>query len=259
MKLSLSTNWLNRKFERGEEIADKALELGFEELELGFHTTDQQVKGFKARLDKIPVGSVHAFCPVPISAPGGYPELYALASFEEEERKMAHFQIVKNIRFAAEMGADALVLHTGRIKRMGLKFFTRRRIKKMSEIFKSEVDALIPELEKNRVTLGIENMPYLEGFPNKDEIEPYLGDWVKGWFDIGHDFVHPGYRGDIVGVHINDSQGGDDHLAPGMGKVDFAAQKPIMEKARHLVFEPNVEITEKELLKGMDLIRKILT
>ena len=80
MRLSLSTNWCNRRMESGEEIADKAMELGFQELELGYHTTLFQVKGFKARLDQIPVGSIHAFCPVPISAPQGYPELYSLAS-----------------------------------------------------------------------------------------------------------------------------------------------------------------------------------
>jgi hypothetical protein len=73
MKLSLSTNWCNRRIDDGREIAEKALELGFEELELGFHTTARQVAGFKAMLGHIPVGSVHAFCPVPLSAPQGYP------------------------------------------------------------------------------------------------------------------------------------------------------------------------------------------
>ena len=84
MKLSLSTNWCNRRIDDGREIAEKALELGFEELELGFHTTAQQVIGFKAMLDKIPVGSVHAFCPVPLSAPHGYPELDQLATLDDE-------------------------------------------------------------------------------------------------------------------------------------------------------------------------------
>ena len=37
--------------ESGEEIADKAMERGFQELELGYHTTLFQVKGFKARLE----------------------------------------------------------------------------------------------------------------------------------------------------------------------------------------------------------------
>ena len=73
MRFALSTNWCNRRIESGEEIADMASSLGFDELELGFNTTALQVKGFKSRLDRMPVGSVHAFCPVPISAPCGYP------------------------------------------------------------------------------------------------------------------------------------------------------------------------------------------
>ena len=222
MKLSLSTNWCNRRIESGEEIADKAMELGFEELELGFHTTQAQVKGFKARLDQIPVGSVHAFCPVPISAPQGYPELYTLASFDEEDRKMAKLQIGRNIKFAAEMGADTVVLHAGRIgfgsffdridtaklkevfkacdhhvdekpyQKLCARASKRRqaRGRKMLDIFMKELDALIPDLEKYNVTLALENLPYFEGFPLPDELQAILakgfGGHVKGWFDTGH-------------------------------------------------------------------------
>ena len=89
MKLSLSTNWCNRRLESGEEIAAKALELGFAELELGFHTTLFQVQGFKKMRDQIPVGSVHAFCPVPISAPQGYPELYSFHRTSSPRRSAA--------------------------------------------------------------------------------------------------------------------------------------------------------------------------
>ena len=45
MKFSLSTNWCNRRFEFGEEIADKAMELGFDGLELGFHTAGCRIQG----------------------------------------------------------------------------------------------------------------------------------------------------------------------------------------------------------------------
>ena len=105
MKLSLSTNWCNRRFESGEEIVDKALELGFSSLELGFHTTSLQVKGIRRRLGEMPVGSVHAFCPVPISAPQGYPELYSLAAFPKADRDLARAFIVKNLEFTASIGA----------------------------------------------------------------------------------------------------------------------------------------------------------
>ena len=278
MKFSLSTNWCNRRISSGEEIADKAMELGFEELELGFHTTQEQVKGFKARLDQIPVGSVHAFCPVPISAPQGYPELYPLASLDENDRAIARVHVKKNIEFAAEMGADAVVLHAGRVMCRG--FFRRwdlkRRVKRGQRLvtaFKRELEQMVPVLEKNKVTLGLENLPYLEGFPAEWEMKDLVGDWVKPWLDTGHDFVRrvsqwtvsPLTSGEDaasplmqpVGMHISDSQGGDDHLPPGEGRVDFPMLKTFAENARHVVFEPAANVREAALRKGIEHLKKL--
>ena len=275
MKLSLSTNWCNRRIGSGEEIADTAMSLGFGELELGFHTTQEQVKGFKHRLGQIPVGSIHAFCPVPISAPQGYPELYSLASFDEDARAIARIHVRKNVEFAAEMGADALVLHAGRVMCCGFlrRWDMKRRVKrgrKLVEVFKRELEQIVPVLEKNKVTLGLENLPYLEGFPAEWEMKDLVGDWVRPWLDTGHDFVrrtnqwnvpssslipHPSSLNPI-GLHVNDSQGGDDHLPPGEGKVDFAALKPIAENARHVVFEPAPNVREDALLRGIEHLKK---
>ena len=280
MRFSLSTNWCNRRLKTGEEIADKAMELGFEELELGFHTTQEQVKGFKVRLDQIPVGSVHAFCPVPISAPQGYPELYPLASLDENERGLARVHVKKNIEFAAEMGADAVVLHAGRVMCRG--FFRRwdlrrrvRRGRKLVEVFKRELERTIPILEKNKVTLGLENLPYLEGFPAEWEMKDLVGEWVRPWLDTGHDFVRrvnhwvdaaskilPEDVGpqtsDLspIGLHISDSNGGDDHLPPGGGRVDFPMLKTFAENARHVVFEPAANVREAALRKGIEHLKK---
>ena len=273
VKFSLSTNWCNRRIESGEEIAKLAASLGFDEIELGYNTTDEQANGFKKSLDVIPVGSVHAFCPVPLSAPQGYPELYQLASFDEEGRKMAHFQVVRNIRFAAEVGADAVVLHMGRVKCRGLisRLDARRRVRrgrKMLDVARREIDALIPELESCKVTLALENLPYLEGFPAEWEIGEIAGEWVRPWLDTGHDFVRAenGWKGlcearmsapQPVGLHISDSLGGDDHLPPGKGKVDFAALKDVASGARHLVFEPNSEVTGDELRAGLEHLKTL--
>ena len=279
MKLSLSTNWCNRRIESGEEIADKAMELGFEELELGFHTTQVQVKGFKARLDQIPIGSVHAFCPVPISAPQGYPELYPLASLDENDRAIARVHVKKNIEVAAAMGADAVVLHAGRVMCRGFfhRWDLKRRVKrgqKLVSAFQRELEQMVPVLEKNKVTLGLENLPYLEGFPAEWEMKDLVGDWVRPWLDTGHDFVRrinrwPSDAQDILslqpstsnlqpfGMHISDSQGGDDHLPPGEGRVDFPMLKTFAENARHVVFEPAANVREAALKKGIAHLRKL--
>ena len=296
MKFSLSTNWCNLRMESGEEIAEKAGELGFDGLELGFHTTELQVEGFRRRLDVMPVRSVHAFCPVPISAPQGYPELYQLASFDAEARKMAQIMIKRNIAFAADMGATALVLHAGRVpceppfaavlpKALRERLRRRKRTERgrvMIDILRKELETLVPELEKFQVRLGLENLPYLEGFPNLAEVSSVCGDWVRPWLDTGHWYAleveasrvarrtmkvtdhctasdsrafhdfHP------LGIHLNDSNGGDDHLPPGEGKIDFALFKPMMEAAAdHLVLEPNASVTEDRLREALKFLKSI--
>lgn len=278
MRFSLSTNWCNRRIESGREIAEMARKLGFDELELGFHTTAVQAKEIAALRDTIPVGSIHAFCPVPISAPQGYPELYLLADFDDETRKMAQIHVRRNIFFAAETGADTVVLHAGRVMCRGFlrRWDMKRRVKrgqKMLDVFKKELESLVPVLEQTKVTLALENLPYLEGFPAEWEIGELVGDRVKPWLDTGHDYVRQtkGWRNGLsvsgkdsafpflqpVGLHVSDSLGDDDHLAPGAGKVDFAALGDVARQARHLVFEPNPGVTEEELKKGLAFIRDL--
>ncbi len=306
MKLSLSTNWCNRRLASGEEIADAALALGFEELELGYHTTLAQVAGFKARRDEIPVGSVHAFCPVPVSAPQGYPELYSLASLNADARALARIHVVRNVEFAAEMGADAVVLHAGRVAFSGLFRVLdssvlrrilaangndtaakpyRRTLAKAKElrlkhgqrhldVFKREIDALIPVLEKNGVTLALENLPYYEGFPCEEELAALCAAFasapLRGWFDTGHDRVRRMYRWHegatpsaeearhFAGMHLNDVVDfTDDHFEPGGGKVDFAALRDFAANVKHVVFEPSASVSEEDLRAGVALIRNL--
>lgn len=306
MKWSLSTNWLARRVESGEEIAERASAMGFDEMELGFHTTVEQAAGFRRRLDLIRVGSVHAFCPVPISAPQGHPELYSLASFDEDARALARFHVKKNIEFAASIGADTVVLHAGRVSfstflrrgfdsgtlraalssakgdlsdRRYAKLLARaRRIRtergaRLLPLFRKELDALLPDLERCGVTLALENLPYLEGFPDESETKSICdalpGAPVKGWFDTGHDRVREmhGWTSSerperdalhFAGMHLNDVVDyNDDHLAPGEGKVDFAALAPLARAVGHVVFEPHSHVGEESLAKGLEYMKSL--
>ena len=254
-----------------------AQSLGFDALELGFCTTAEQVAGFKARLDRMPVGSIHAFCPVPLSAPQGHPELYQFACLDDAARALARVHVRKNVEFAAEIGASAVVLHAGRVMCRGFlrgRDMARRvrRGRKLVDVFRKELDMFVPHLEKHGVVLGLENLPYLEGFPAEWELADLCGEWVRPWLDTGHDFVREtnawksplrkaGVAVDAVpapvGLHINDSTGGDDHLPPGEGKVDFAALREIAAQSRHLVLEPSPEVSAERLAAGLSHLKRL--
>lgn len=311
MKFALSTNWCNRKYSSGEEIADKALELGFAALELGFNTTQDQLAGFLKRSDRIPVESVHAFCPVPLSAPDGSPELYSLASPDENERAMARIYLLKTIDTASDLGAKSIVLHAGRIPLA--TFFSKKRdshllretliaakgdtlnpkyrkvlnsalsvrnkrAAKITDIFLRELEAIESVLEKRSLALALENLPFLEGYPNEVEtlniVTRLSGSRVFAWYDTGHHRVREmhGWIDDaakealeklqdaslIRGMHINDVKDYyDDHFAPGGGGVDFAALSSMAEKAEHIVFEPKSHVSEENLSKSISSISSI--
>ena len=222
MKLALSTNWNSRRLKEkgGEAIVDEALELGFDALELGFALQPEQVPGIRSRLGEMPVESVHAFSPVPLSAPYGHPELHMLASANADERALAYGLLLKCVRFAGSMGARRVVLHAGRV---GFGSLFRRRTsdtfrafvkdgkldlkdakyaklleksralrtargERVMPLFRAELDKLSPELEKNGLELALENLPYYEAFPDEDQMEAIAKDYprVRAWFDTGH-------------------------------------------------------------------------
>lgn len=305
MKAALSTNWCNQRIESGEEIADLALEMGFDALELGFNTTAVQIEGIKRRLGDISVGSVHAYAPVPISAPCGSPELYSLASANENERALARLYLAKSVETASDLGADTVVLHAGRIplssffergmnsgflhgklseaeydvscapyaKALGRALLRRRKRATWAfEIFKAELEAFMPVLSRNGIVLALENLPYLEGFPDEREsmaiVEYFKGAPVKAWFDTGHHHVRMKHgwvdaeaqrivdelalQGHIRGMHLNDVKDYfDDHLEPGGGSVDFAALSTMAQNVRHIVFEPKSHVSQAALSRSL--------
>ena len=105
MKIGISTNWNSSRHENGGAIIDEVKSLGFEALELGYNLTDSQAKDIKSIADQVDmdIDSVHVYCPVPIEAPHGYPELHLLASLDEDERVMARIMIEKSLFFAADI------------------------------------------------------------------------------------------------------------------------------------------------------------
>ncbi len=223
MKIALSTNWNSKRHTDGSAIVDEALDLGFDALELGYNLTENQAREIKQRVvnGAIQVDSVHCYCPVPIGAPHGYPELYLLASLDEDERVMARINIERCLEFAAEEGARVMVLHAGRIflKRVFRRIDTgtlaevlgaeggndgdrylslleralklrQARVRKYFDSFCLSLETMLPQFEELGVTLALENLPSIEAFPNTAEMlllkERFDTPALAYWHDIGH-------------------------------------------------------------------------
>ena len=309
MRFALSTNWNCDRLADGAALADEALALGFDALELGFRTQPEHLDGLRRRLGEMPVDSLHAYCPVPVGAPSGHPELHQLAAADETERALARLLLKKTLACAAELGAKAVVTHAGYVDLDGLfvncssdvlrrllkgpdgapdaarpayrahlaKALRRRKARgrRLLDVFSRELDRLLPDFEKAGVALARENLPRLEGFPDADEGEAlmarFAGAPVRLWLDTGHARVRECHLwsaplADVAarvaphvrGLHLNDVRDfHDDHLAPGGGKVDFAALAPFARRDVLRVFEPHAPVSFDELKAALARIRKL--
>ena len=283
MTFALSTNWNNGRLSDGAAIADEAEALGFDSLELGFRTQPEQLPGFRSRLDRMPVTSVHAYCPVPIGAPSGHPELYQLCSPDPNERALAHMLLDKTFACAADLGAKVVVFHAGYADLttlFGNLFTTARKLRvkrgrRLLETFKQEFETLRPSLEKKGLTLALENLPRQEGFPDleeaKDLMQTFAGAPLRLWFDTGHALVREthGWAGEsahlaaalapwICGMHLNDVKGPeDDHQEPGWGNVDFARLTFLAKRDILRVFEPHRPVAPDDLRNALVYMRRM--
>lgn len=313
MNFSLSTSYFTKSAMSAEEFLHLAKSMGFDAVELGYAIFHDQYEDFKILSSILPITSVHAFAPLPLSAPYAHPELYEFGAEDEGMRFLARHQVMESIRYAAELGAKTLVLHAGRVeisdffhklsssrlrslfikgekspadkkysRALALAVKNRRKNGlKRYETLKKELDGMVKTLLEHNIVLALENMPYLEGFPDESELERFVGDFkgapIKLWYDSGHQHIRGvlGYNskssdewkaeleslavnGMIRGMHINDVLDiDDDHFAPGEGNVDFVSFEKVAKNVEHIVFEPNANVDPSKLKAGLKYLKEI--
>lgn len=215
--LALSTRWNTFRHESGEDMIQEIMTLGFEGVELGYDLTADLVSGVMRMVEQnaTKVVSVHNFCPVPIGAPYGHPELFELASRNRRIRDNAVQHTLRTVRFAAEMGADAVVVHCGNVnvtpstralvslceqgkqhsdkfEKLKMKLMLRRdrNVRKYLDQLDAALEEMLPVLEDTGVRLGIENLPAWESIPTEQELIAILqhfdSPYLRSWHDIGH-------------------------------------------------------------------------
>lgn len=121
--------------------------------------------------------------------------------------------------------------------------------------------------------LGLENRYYYHQIPAPSELEMILEasdpNVVFYWHDAGHAQVlenigmrrHTEYLeragGRILGMHLHDVVGPDDHMAPSSGGFDFGILRPWWKPDRMAVMEVHATVTEEEVRKGRRFLESL--
>ncbi len=133
------------------------------------------------------------------------------------------------------------------------------------------LEKLNREAEKRGVFLGVENRYYLHEIPDFDEIGIILrkfdGGMIRYWHDAGHAAVQENlgicpqkalleaYSDKIVGIHLHDAKGLEDHLPPGSGHIQFKEIRPYMKPSTIRIIEVSSGAERGEILEGANMIR----
>lgn len=233
-----------------------------------------------------------------ISRKQALPDTFSLASLDEGEREKAVYFTRKSIDTAAKISAQALVLHVGkvqieeRIRTLALAYdsgdrqsYNRLKAqmekerkakakKAFSQVLKS-LEQLCHYAQKQKVKLGIENRYYFCEIPSIKEMEIIFKTFphptICYWHDVGHAQVYENlglikhkmildkFSQRMVGVHLHDIEGIDDHRAPLKGKFDFTLLKPYINRTTLCVLEPHYPATGAEIIRGKKYLQRIFS
>lgn len=225
----------------------------------------------------------------------GSGDAFLLSSPEKDERERAVKYTLRTLEFAREAGASAVVLHLGltemedeynslkkKYEKNGpaekipdiQKLLSERRSisRKYLDAALFSLDKLWRAAERLSLSLGIENRNTLREVPNTDEMEVifdrFAGAPIGYWHDTGHGAVQELFYGinheeqlarfsdRLIGIHLHDAIGGNDHKAPGKGKIDFEMVKKYLTPSTLRVIEVHSGVSAQELREGLVFLRE---
>ena len=139
----------------------------------------------------------------------------------------------------------------------------------------ASLDRLVAVAEKQGVLLGLENRYHYHELPGLDDFKVIFNQ-LKGapigyWHDTGHAHANEtlgliprqsllqSYTDQLIGIHLHDAVGIDDHIPPGSGEIDFKGLKPFLKSNTIKVIELKPGVPVSEVKEGLRFIREMLS
>ena len=200
-------------------MIDAVKETGIDCVELDFRISREQFNEILKNREawSFSVSSLHAVCPAREGARRGA-EKHLISDLDEEQRRLGVKDVVETMHNAADLGATAVILHSGRapmeepIYRM-MKLYDEGRIdtphaaSALNELrlarlsaSRKNFDSLLKSLDeinsaavKIGIDVGLENRYYFAEYPNLEEFgiifNLFGGGRLRYWHDTGHAHV----------------------------------------------------------------------
>ena len=185
-----------------------------------------------------------------------------------------------------EMNHEMQVLYryynSNRLDSEEAQFFIRNKLKQRDGYKARHLDSLLfcldrllPVAEKLGVLLGLENRYHYHELPGFTDFKAifaaFKGAPVGYWHDTGHAHANEALgliapnallqnnADQLIGVHLHDAIGLDDHIPPGSGEIDYQALKPYLKSDTIKVIELKPGIPATEVFEGIRFVRAKLT
>ncbi len=289
MEPSLSTMWIQHRFNHLNAFFAAGRAMGFQRFELGHVVRPEMLEGIQR--GQYEISSIHAPCP---ANPGPWDYL---ASLDERKRRQAIAQVKNTIALAKELNAPIVILHMGKVvmdpsieshlrelynqgKKGSREYhdvkkqLIETRAGMQEQNLAAAIESLVELAECARdagIKLGLENRYHYYEIPNLEEMRTLLeldSETVFYWHDTGHaqhlenlGFTrHEEWLGTfasrMAGVHLHDIVGLKDHQVAGEGEINWPMVASYLPAQAIRTCEFDWPYGEEEIVAGVEFLRK---